>query len=298
MPELPEVEVLRAQLHERLAGRTLDRLEVFDGRLTRPRDPHEVAVLASGRGVGAVRRRGKWLLFALEGGTLVWHLRMTGRMTYVGSDGSFGMRLVASESSAVAGRPTHLRARLHLSDGARVDYTDTRRFGTAEWVPGDAVDLEVHFAGRTGVEPLGGDLDGALLAAAFRGRRAPVKALLLDQRIVAGVGNIYCDEALWQAQIHPLRPSGSIRRPALHRLAEAIIDRLRAGIAAGGASIDSYHDADGAPGRMQELLRVHLHRGDPCPRCGTEIVKLVVAGRGTYVCPRCQPRPRTRASSA
>ncbi|MDP9347381.1 MAG: DNA-formamidopyrimidine glycosylase, partial [Actinomycetota bacterium] len=149
-------------------------------------------------------------------------------------------------------------------------------------------------AARLGIEPLGDELTGATLRALVRGRRAPVKAFLLDQRRIAGVGNIYADEALHRARIHPLRPAGSLTRTQCDVLAATVRDALTAGLAAGGATIDDFRHADGVQGSFQDEFLVHRRAGEPCPNCGAPIRKLVAAGRGTYVCERCQPRPRRR----
>jgi formamidopyrimidine-DNA glycosylase len=188
----------------------------------------------------------------------------------------------------------YTRVVLHLDDGTHVRFCDPRRFGTGELVLGVPA-LEEFVAARLGVEPLDGALTGAHLRAITRGRRAPVKAFLLDQRRIAGVGNIYADEALYRARIHPLRPAGALTAPQCEALAGAVRDALTAGLAAGGATIDDFRHADGLMGSFQDEFLVHLHEGEPCGRCGTTIRKLVVGGRGTYVCERCQPRPRRRA---
>ncbi|MEX2413100.1 MAG: zinc finger domain-containing protein, partial [Thermoleophilaceae bacterium] len=145
---------------------------------------------------------------------------------------------------------------------------------------------------RHGVDPHGPDFTADALRSLARGRRAPVKAFLLAQERVAGVGNIYADEALFRARIHPLRAVGTLRRPQLEALREAVVASLEAGIDARGASIDDFRHTDGARGSFQDRFLVHRREGEPCPRCGAEIVKLRAAGRGTYICPRCQPRPR------
>ncbi|MCW2966288.1 MAG: mutM, partial [Solirubrobacteraceae bacterium] len=181
-----------------------------------------------------------------------------------------------------------------LDDRHTLRFCDPRRFGTGELVLGGD-GLDAFFADRLGIEPLGGELTGERLRALARGRRAPVKAFLLDQRRVAGVGNIYADEALFRARIHPLRPAGSLTRAQYEALAEAVRDALTAGLAAGGATIDDFRHADGVSGAFQNEFQIHLREGEPCLACGGEVVKMVVGGRGTYVCERCQPRPRGAA---
>jgi formamidopyrimidine-DNA glycosylase len=155
-------------------------------------------------------------------------------------------------------------------------------------------ELEAYLDARVGPEPFEPEFTPDVLAAAARGRKAPVKAFLLDQRRVAGVGNIYADEALFRARIHPLRPAGKLRRDELERLHAGILAALEAGIQRQGASIDRYRDANGERGSMQDEFLVYSRDGEPCVRCGRPIVKMVTAGRGTYVCRRCQRAPRTR----
>jgi formamidopyrimidine-DNA glycosylase len=185
----------------------------------------------------------------------------------------------------------YVRARLLLDDDAALTYTDLRRFGTWQVFDDDAA-LRVFLDARLGPEPLDGGVPARELGRRLAGRRAPVKALLLDQRVVAGVGNIYADEALHRARIHPETAGGAVARPALGRLAEALSAVLAQGIEAQGASIRDYRTPAGGYGSMQERFAVFDREGQPCPRCGTAIVKLRVAGRGTYVCPRCQRRRR------
>jgi formamidopyrimidine-DNA glycosylase len=189
--------------------------------------------------------------------------------------------------------PRYERVRFEWDDGHDVRFCDPRRFGTGELALG-ADALEAFLDARLGVEPLGPDLTGDRMRAMARGRRAPVKAFLLDQRHIAGVGNIYADEALFRAGIHPLRPAGALSRAQCERLAETVRDALVAGLSAGGATIDDFRHPDGVSGAFQNEFLVHLRRGEPCVECGREIVKLVVGGRGTYACERCQPRPRRR----
>jgi len=276
MPELPEVETVRRGLEPVLAGRVLERATILDGRLTAPDDPLAVALELDGERFLGVDRRGKYLLFRFHTGrTLVSHLRMTGTFLYT--------------SVAVPG-PMNLRAKWELDDGAVVFYADQRRFGTWRLVePGG---LDEYLRLRAGPEPLDGLWTAEQLRAATRRRRAPIKALLLDQLVVAGVGNIYADEALWEARVHPLRPGNRLDMAAVRRLHAAVIAVLERGIAAQGASIRNYRGADGSSGSMQERFNVYGREGLPCPRCGTPIAKIRLAGRGTHFCPRCTRRPR------
>ncbi len=273
MPELPEVETVRRGLAVALAGRTLDQVEIRDGRLTAPADPDAVAHALHGAAVTEVGRRGKYLVIGLDDGcSLVCHLRMTGWFHHVAQP---------------AERP-HLRALFGLDDGSWLLYSDQRRFGTMRLLEPD--EQESYWRGRLGPEPLAPEWTPAELGRALHGRRAPIKALLLDQRVVAGVGNIYADEALWQARIHPLAVAGDLGPARVRRLHGAVVDVLERGIEAGGATIDSYRDVDGAAGAMQDRFNVFDRSGQPCPRCGAEIVKTRVAQRGTHLCPRCTRR--------
>ena len=207
MPELPEVETVRRRLVPHLTGRTLAEVEILDYRLTDPEPPSAVAARLSGRRIEALGRRGKYLLMELDdGAALVVHLRMTGNVLWLPSP---------PETA-----PPFLRARALLDDGSYLGYTDIRRFGT--WRVGED-GAEVLLAGKLGPEPLG-DWTAADLARALAGRKAPVKAALLDQRVVAGVGNIYADEALWAARIHPLSPAGRLSRARVVRLHDAVRD--------------------------------------------------------------------------
>jgi formamidopyrimidine-DNA glycosylase len=284
MPELPEVETIRRQLEPRLAGRRIARAEILDALWCAPAAREEVEAVLEGRRVESLERRGKWLIACLDRGRfLIMHLRMTGNLLWW--------------PAAAGAPPPYLRVRVLLDDGDSVVFTDPRRFGTGRVLDGrDA--LELHLADRVGPEPLDDSFTPEVLRRQAAGRRAPVKAFLLDQRRVAGVGNIYADEALFRARIHPLKPAGRLRRAEIERLHAGIVETLEAGIRTFGASIDRYRDANGERGSMQERFLVHRRAGEPCVRCGASIVKLRAAGRGTYACPRCQRPPRIRTRAA
>ena len=273
MPELPEVETIRRQLAPSLEGRVLDEMEVLDARWSDPAPPEEVADAVRGRRIERLDRRGKYLIWELDGDVhLVMHLRMTGNLLYTDD-------------------ARYARVRFRLSDGATVLFCDQRRFGTGVVLLGSDARDE-YFASRLGVEPLSADFTDEHLTEMARGRRAPAKAFLLNQERIAGVGNIYADEALFIARIHPLRPIGTIRRGQLAELREAVVEVLNDGITARGATIDDFRNADGQNGSFQHRFRVHLRAGEPCIRCGSTIVKIRAAGRGTYLCRRCQRAPR------
>ena len=273
MPELPEVETVRAQLAPVLAGRTIVAVEIRDERLTRPFDPRQVAAQLERERVAAVDRRGKYVVVRFERGlVLLVHLRMTG---------SF---LVAPRGELPV--DPHRRAVIRLDNGSDVAYRDVRRFGT--WLVIEEDELGDYLGARLGDEPLGTAFTTKQLAHRLAGRRAPVKAALLDQRAVAGLGNIYADEALWYAEIAPHRPSGSLGPDEVAALRRGIRRALRIGIQRQGATLTDYRTPNGGRGSMQDEFKVYGREGEPCPRCGTPIAKTRIAGRGTSYCPACQ----------
>jgi formamidopyrimidine-DNA glycosylase len=280
MPELPEVETIRRHLAPHVEGRTLEAVEVLDERWSRPIPGAELAAALQRRRVERLGRRGKYLVWELEGDAyLLMHLRMTGTLLI-----------------DPLGAPPYTRVWIRLG-GHDLAYTDPRRFGTGELALGGEA-LDAFFAARLGLEPFDEAFTGAYLHALGRASRAPVKAFLLDQKRVAGVGNIYADEALFRARIHPLRPANRLTRPQAAALRDAVVESLAAGIEAKGASIDDFRDPDGVAGTFQHQFLVHLREGEPCTRCGGPVRKLRAAGRGTYVCEKCQPRPRVRTHGA
>ena len=293
MPELPEVETVCRQLEPEIEGSRIERLEVFDARWCRPAPPTELETAVAGRTIQGLARRGKYLLLALDRAqTLVMHLRMTGNLILVEDGGALdpseGRRLYENERST---SERHLRARFALDDCRELWFTDPRRFGEAFLV--DDSGLEERFA-RLGVEPLSAAFTAAALGEIAAGRTAPLKSFLLDQSRIAGVGNIYADEALFRARLHPLSPAGSMKPEHHEALRDGVVAALEAGIDGGGASIDDYRDGRGERGRMQNEFLVHTRAGEPCPRCDGTIERIVVSGRSTYYCPGCQVRLRRR----
>ncbi len=293
MPELPEVETVCRQLDPELAGQRVEALEVLDARWCRPTPPKKLEAAIRGATIEGLRRRGKYLLLGLDGArTLVMHLRMTGNLILVEGAGkidpSEGRRLYEGERSA---SERHLRARFQLGDRRELWFTDPRRFGEAFLI--EDAGLDERFA-RLGVEPLSGDFTPEALGRMAVGRTAPLKSFLLDQKHVAGVGNIYADEALFRARLHPLSPAGSMKPEHLKALRDAVVTALEAGIDGGGASIDDYRDGRGEKGTMQDEFLVHTREGQPCPRCDGPISRIVVSGRSTYCCPSCQVRLRRK----
>jgi formamidopyrimidine-DNA glycosylase len=296
LPELPEVETIRRQLAPLVEGRRLTSMEILDPRWSRPLDPQELLDALVGRRVERLQRRGKYLVWRLQDEVfLVQHLRMTGAVLCEPKPEPAHVR-VRMELGAPRRAPADVNASGTGEAGKgprrrRLVVVDPRRFGTGELLLGQEA-MERFFAARLGLEPLDERFTAAHLRALARGRTAPIKAFLLDQRRVAGVGNIYADEALFRAGIHPLRPAGRLSLAQLARLRDAVVDVLLDGIDARGATIDDFRHIDGVRGSFQDRFLVHRREGEPCPRCGRTIVKMVVGGRGTYVCERCQPRPR------
>jgi formamidopyrimidine-DNA glycosylase len=270
VPELPEVETVRTSLDPLLRGRIFARVEIRDERLTRPFAPDQIERELEGERVASVERRGKYLIVRFESGrTLLIHLRMTGGFHSSRDD-------------------PYARAVVTLDDGTELAYRDVRRFGT--WLVVEEEELGAYLDARLGAEPLERGFGPAALAARLANRRAPVKAALLDQRTVAGLGNIYADEALWRARIHPLRPAGELANEEVRRLHRGVRAALTAGIARQGATLRDYAQPDGRRGSMQLEFRVYGRDGEPCTRCGTPIEKTRAGGRGTWYCPNCQPR--------
>jgi formamidopyrimidine-DNA glycosylase len=300
MPELPEVETIRRQLEPELVGRRIERASVLDERLTRPEPPQAVEHQLAGRRVEAVERRGKYLLIGLDGGrTLAMHLRMTGNLLLREPGDGVIADLMETEPLGgprlyeVTPQLKYIRARFELDDGRELVFTDVRRFGQAVVLDrGDA--LESYFAERLGVEPLSAELTPERLLKLASGRKAPLKSFLLTQSAVAGIGNIYADEALWRARLHPLSPAGSMKLVHAERLVEGITDALEFALEHRGSSIDDYRDARGERGTMQDEFLVHTREGERCERGDGEIRRIVVSGRSTYFCPGCQQRLRRR----
>jgi formamidopyrimidine-DNA glycosylase len=277
VPELPEVETIRLRLEPKLVGRRLERVRIDDPRLVRPYEPVQVAAELEGERVSALDRRGKYLIVRFESGRgLLIHLRMTGSLRH-------------APAGTLEDDP-HRRAVVRLDDGSDVAYRDLRRFGT--WLVVEPEELQPYLDARLGAEPLADGFTAATLRKRLAGRRAPIKAALLDQRTLAGMGNIYVDEALWRARIHPLRPAGELSATEVRRLRPAIRAALEAGIARHGSTLRDYRLPDGGAGAMQHEFKVYGRDDEPCDRCGTPIEKIRAAGRGTWYCPRCQSRER------
>jgi formamidopyrimidine-DNA glycosylase len=297
MPELPEVETVRRGLAPALVGARIVAVEQRRPDLRFP-FPEDFAARLAGRTVTTLDRRAKYLVAHLSSDeALVMHLGMTGRFL-VAREGA--VAAPGAFYAAAGGDPAHDHVVFRLSNGARVTYNDARRFGFMDLVPRADLAACRHFA-RMGVEPLSDELSGATIARLFRGRRTPLKAALLDQRLIAGLGNIYVCEALFRARLHPEAPASSLAdahggpTEAAHRLAEAIRAVLREAVAAGGSTLRDYAQADGSRGAFQESFRVYDRAGEPCvtPGCAGTVTRLVQSGRSTFYCPACQTGPET-----
>lgn len=272
MPELPEVETIRAGLARILGrGAVIARVELRRRRL-RAGIPARLPARLARQPITGVRRRAKYLLIDTPRAILLCHLGMTG---------SWRLAPPGDERR-------HDHCYLHLADGRRLAFHDPRRFGLlALLAPDDEADHPLLRA--LGPEPLDpAAFDAAILAAACRARRAPIKALLMDQRVVAGIGNIYAQEALFRAGLRPTRPAGRLRRVEVARLVAAIRRVLRAALAAGGTTVSDFRQAGGGQGRFQFHLDVYGRAGKPCRRCGASLRGGTVGGRGTSWCPECQ----------
>jgi formamidopyrimidine-DNA glycosylase len=281
MPELPEVESVRRQLEPVLTGRRFVRVRIDDPRLVRPYEPAAVAAELEGECVAAVDRRGKYLIVRFGSGRiLLIHLRMTGSLLH-------------TLTGSLQDDP-HQRAVVTLDDGSDVAYRDVRRFGT--WLLLEPGEAEPYLGARIGDEPLETLFTAVRLGERLAGRRTSLKAALLDQRTLAGLGNIYADEALWRARLNPLRPAADLDRAELRRLHRSIRAALEHGLARQGSTLRDYRLPDGSGGSMQEEFRVYGRRDEPCDRCGTPIARTRVAGRTTWFCPTCQPEQPAQAA--
>lgn len=290
MPELPEVETVRRGLSPTLAGARLTRVEARRPDLRFPLPEGFVQRLTGAR-VESLNRRAKYLLAPLDrGDTLVMHLGMTGRFEIEGpADGPAEPLRPGEFVYAPPADPRHAHIVFETDRGARVTYSDPRRFGFMGLIPSDAVPSHPWFA-NLGPEPLGLDFNGAQLARAFDGRRQSVKACLLDQTVVAGLGNIYVCEALYRAHVLPEKPAGGLGKAKLDRLAQAVRDVLIEAIEAGGSTLRDYAGADGALGYFQHSFRVYGREHEPCltPGCRGVVRRIVQSGRSSFFCPVCQ----------
>jgi formamidopyrimidine-DNA glycosylase len=284
MPELPEVETVRRGLAPSLVGKRIARARTKRADLRFP-FPKRFAARLSGRRVDALERRAKYMLARLDDGN-VWitHLGMTGRWSVIGAKRQPGDFYYSEPPD-----PTHTHVVIEMEHGARLEFNDPRRFGYMDLIAEDALDAHPWFKGM-GPEPLGNEFHLPYLKKALAGKKTSIKAALLDQRIVAGLGNIYVVEALHRAGITPTKEAGRIAAVRLERLYHAIRAVLAEAIEAGGSTISDYARADGAQGGFQDRFRVYDREGEKCltPNCGGTIVRETHGGRSSFWCPRCQ----------
>jgi formamidopyrimidine-DNA glycosylase len=273
MPELPEVETIKNELAPWVVGQSLLGVDIIDSKLVSPESPEEIRRRLVGQKVEGLERRGKYLIFHLSNGrSLIMHLRMTGSLLL---------------SPKEVGR--YARAVVQLSNGQRLVFSDRRRLGMM-WMVDDAGSV----VGKLGPEPLDKRFTADILGQRLSRHHIPIKAALLDQHIVAGIGNMYADEALFASRVHPLRRANELSAQKVRTLHNSIREVLRAAIGSKGASVDSYIRPGGELGTAHFDFKVAHRRGETCPVCGGAIERVVVQGRGTYFCPTCQRLGRRR----
>lgn len=274
MPELPEVETVKRTLRELVIGQTIEQVTVSLERIVQLPDPGLFAALLAGQTFRAVERRGKFLRFVLDDHVLVSHLRMEGR---------YGLFKREDE------KEKHTHVIFAFKSGYELRYKDVRQFGTMHLYPQGQDLLQAPLC-KLGIEPLDDGFTPAVLREKLVRRRSRIKPLLLNQELIVGLGNIYVDESLFRAGIHPERDPQTLDETEWERLHQAIIATLQEAVDAGGSSIKSYVNGQGEMGMFQQRLDVYGRGGKPCHRCSHTIERMVVIGRGTHLCPNCQPR--------
>ncbi len=291
MPELPEVETVRVGLQRLLPGRAVASVD-HDWPKSFPNAPADVQEFLVGAKVVTVKRRAKVLLIELSSKySLVIHLKMTGQLVFRSPTEKFG---AGHPSDSLIGRlpDKSTRVTLTFADGAKLFFNDQRKFGWMRLIPTAEV-MNLDFFQKVGPEPLAADFTWQDLRLGLERRKnSNIKAVLLDQTVVAGIGNIYADEALWGAKIHPTTLVKDLSAAKFHKLYDELIYVLKLSIEKGGSSDRNYVNAEGKKGSYISFARVFRREGQPCPRCGTTIIKTRVAGRGTHLCPKCQKEPK------
>ena len=273
MPEMPEVEIIRRYLDTQVAGKTIMNLDIRLPRMIKWPDVEGFRALVTGRTIKAMNRRGKYLLMELDNDSkVVFHLRMTGRLVYEPT----------GETS-----DHHARVIFHLQDGASLVYGDTRTLGTIHGLKPQELGMLKGLA-EMGPEPLSAEFTAEYLYKTAKQRKVAIKSFLLNQKYIGGIGNIYADEALFLARIHPLRPANSLTQAECSRLWESVNKVIAAGIADGGTTFRDYQNGEGGKGSHQEHLYVYGRKGEQCRNCGAVIERITVGGHGTHFCPNCQ----------
>ncbi|MFF0828234.1 DNA-formamidopyrimidine glycosylase [Brevibacillus sp. NPDC003359] len=273
MPELPEVETVVRTLRGLVMGKTIERVSVHLARIVRqPDDVEAFKALLVGQTIQDIQRRAKFIQFFLNEDVLVSHLRMEGR---------YGMY----QADDPVEKHTHVV--FHFTDGTELRYRDVRQFGTMDLFP-KGKETAVGPLAKLGVEPLDKSFTPEVLGKLLKGRSTKIKPLLLNQECIVGLGNIYVDESLFKAGIHPEKPAGKLTDKEVIRLHESIVSTLQEAVEQGGSSIKSYVNGQGEMGMFQQSLLVYGRKDEACTKCGAEIVRFVVGGRGTHICPQCQ----------
>lgn len=275
MPELPEVETVVRTLRGLVVGKTIERVSVTLPRIVRFPDDTEVFKAGlTGQTIHEIKRRAKFIQFVLDRDVLVSHLRMEGR---------YG--LYAAQDPV----EKHTHVIFHFTDGTELRYRDVRQFGTMDLFP-LGMETQAGPLAKLGVEPLEEAFTADVLRQLLKDRATKIKPLLLNQECIVGLGNIYVDESLFKAGIHPEKPAGKLTKKQVARLHESIVATLSEAVEQGGSSIKSYVNGQGEMGMFQQSLLVYGRKDEPCVNCGTPIVRLVVGGRGTHICPACQKK--------
>ncbi len=275
MPELPEVETVVRTLSGLVVGKQIERVSVLLPRIIRtPDDIEEFKSQLAGQTIHAIKRRAKFIQFILDRDVLISHLRMEGR---------YGLY----EAEEPVEKHTHVV--FHFTDGTELRYRDVRQFGTMDLYP-LGVETTTGPLAKLGVEPLDESFTPEVLRKLLKDRPTKIKPLLLNQECIVGLGNIYVDESLFLARIHPERPAGKLTKKQVAALHESIVATLSEAVDQGGSSIKSYVNGQGEMGMFQQSLKVYGRKNEPCVNCGTEIVRFVVGGRGTHICPVCQKK--------
>ncbi|MCM3146215.1 DNA-formamidopyrimidine glycosylase [Brevibacillus sp. MER 51] len=273
MPELPEVETVVRTLRGLVMGKTIERVSVHLARIVRqPDDVEAFKSLLVGQTIQDIQRRAKFIQFFLNEDVLVSHLRMEGRYGVYQADDPV---------------EKHTHVVFHFTDGTELRYRDVRQFGTMDLFP-KGKETTVGPLAKLGVEPLDKSFTPEVLGKLLKGRSTKIKPLLLNQECIVGLGNIYVDESLFKAGIHPEKPAGKLTDKEVNRLHESIVSTLQEAVEQGGSSIKSYVNGQGEMGMFQQSLLVYGRKDEACTRCGAEIIRFVVGGRGTHICPDCQ----------
>jgi formamidopyrimidine-DNA glycosylase len=300
MPELPEVETIRLGLLDRVCNKKITRVEVRCDRIVLRPTPQELTAALAQQTICDIQRRGKFLLFLTETHRLLVHLGMTGQITYwdrtQSDDHRFTITLTGLQKARQHAVDKHTHISFYFQDGNAMHYRDIRQFGKWRLYRNDEFSRAREFW-QLGLEPLTSDYTWKKFLSRFEKRTLKIKSLLLNQAFVAGVGNIYADEALFEAGIHPERLATSLSLENKRRLFRAIPKVLKRGLKNGGTTFRSYLNADGESGRNQERLSVYGREGEKCRRCGALILRIVVGQRSSHFCARCQPRPKPTRQS-